>query len=173
VGSDEIYALGSYTARFNNEKYHYEVEKLLSKHFSARNFMSNHPNYLLLFDDGKLIGITGLLLPEETSYNGFEVNWTCLLPEYRGKNLIGKLLERAIQLTPGAKQSNIYCSCWKNMGKSQVNLHQAMYYNGFQLVLQGRARFSAEHYQMCSECPEYKLGCTCEEWLYMRVGDVC
>lgn len=170
MGSDEIYALGSYIAKFNGEECHHEVEKLLSKYFSSRNFMPAHPNYLLLLDGDKLIGITGLLSPGETNYNGFEVNWTCLLPEYRGKNLIERLLEMAIRLTPGAGQSDIYCSCRKNMGKHQVNLHQAMYYNGFQLVLQGRERFSAEYYQMCSECLEYKPGCTCEEWLYLRSG---
>lgn len=118
--------------------------------------------YLLAFDNDKLIAMTGLC--ESLEYVGKEIDWTCILPEYRGRGIITNMIREVIKDC----QDDIYCSCWRLIGDDKVNLDYAMQELGFVCVVKDHKKYDNMYHQVCLGCVKRYDGCKCCEDLYLR-----
>lgn len=119
--------------------------------------------YVLCFDDGNLVAMTGLSVLSD--FNGYEIDWTCVHPDYRHSGLITEMLRRCVEDI----SSRIYCSCFRLPGKSKVNLYHAMEELGFRCIIMNYKTYDSMHMKACEDCI-YRLqeGCSCHEDLYVR-----
>ena len=121
--------------------------------------------YLLAFDDNKLVAMTGLIL-ESIEFNGSEIDWTCIYPEYRGNGIITNMLENLLETT----DRNVFCSCLKLYGNEKVNLYYAMNRLGFNCTLKNYKRFDSDITKACDVCNHKKLPhCVCCEDVFVRL----
>jgi GNAT superfamily N-acetyltransferase len=120
--------------------------------------------YLLAFHNNRLIGITGLTV-NSPLFNGAEIDWTCLLPEYRGYGIIVNMISQVIE---GCSQ-DIYCSCLRLHNSDKINLHHSMEALGFQCIVKNHKTFNSKYHPACNDCI-YKsdVKCVCYEDLYLR-----
>lgn len=142
------------------------IKELIENRFGFREsaYTDLDKRYLLMFKDGKLIGITGC--NPSPSYRGYEIDWTCLLESEEGHGYITKMISEAIK---GLDDKDIYCSCWHMPERDVVNLHHAMDALGFECCVPCRVRYCAEHFDCSDTCQRYKgKGCNCWEDLYIR-----
>ena len=120
--------------------------------------------YLLAFENGQLIGMTGLYYSDE--YKAYEMDWTCTRPEYRHKGIMHELFRRICSFT----DEDIYCSCWRLNGNEQVNLHSLMRDFGFKEVVRNRVSwqrpYNCKDDFYCVNCSGDE--CRCYEDLYIR-----
>jgi N-acetylglutamate synthase-like GNAT family acetyltransferase len=119
--------------------------------------------YLMCFDNDRLVAITGLGWSD--ILRCAEIDWTCVIPEYRKQGIIEDMLDKLISST----NERIVCSCWRLGTNTNVNLHKVMDKFGFKLVLKDISR-SRRGYN-CSRTGNYCAGCTgkdcvCSEDLY-------
>lgn len=118
--------------------------------------------YLLAFDNNKLITMTGLI--DFGSYNGPEIDLTCILKEYEGRGIINHMIGKVIKDYNG----DIYCSCWRLNSNDKINLHHSMEKLGFKLAVKERIKFNSKYDKCIAICVNSKLGCSCCEDLYIR-----
>lgn len=120
--------------------------------------------YFLAFEGNQLVAMTGLQ-KESPLYYGSEIDWTCVLPEYRGRGIITNLMSMAIKEC----DNDIYCSCLRLHDNTKVNLDFCMKILGFELVQKAHKRFCALYNKECDDCVYKTDGdCICCEDLYIR-----
>lgn len=145
-----------------------KIEELLSLRFGKRpNALKRlEDRYYLCFDGETLVAMTGLCKhQEDTIYNGYEIDWTCVRPGYEGLGIISSMVKFVVDL----ESKDIYCSCWKWDKNAKVNLHSAMEACGFEKVIDSKIHHSAKHCRDCKEvCIRYTPDCECWEDLYLR-----
>lgn len=147
-----------------------DIEKLITLCFGERvhsGVLDNlNGRYLLVFEENKLIAMTGLSYSE--IYQGYEIDWTCTHPQYQHKGVMHVLFERVCSLT----DEDIYCSCWRLENKENANLHALMRDFGFKEVIRNRASFDSRY--NCKSARTYcvyakdKTHCMCYEDLWLR-----
>lgn len=121
--------------------------------------------YFMAFDDDKLVAVTGV--NSTGIYKGLEVDWTCVLPEYRGHNIMTIMLKHLLD----SATEDVYCSCWRVLN-NPINLHKAMYQCGFEQVQEGRHVYSKQWYYACDDCIYHNVvNCRCCEDLYVKHYD--
>lgn len=157
--------------RFSKEEDKNKIEELLDECFGTRteNLLSNlKGRYLLAFDDDKLIAMTGFFWCD--NYRGYEIDWTCTKPEYRGRGIMHELFSRICALT----DEDIYCSCWRLGTKDEVNLHSLMNDFGFKEVVRNRVTWCSGYNCFngvdCKGHKKHCERCECYEDLYLRKG---
>jgi predicted GNAT family N-acyltransferase len=144
------------------------IDKLLKSCFGDRakyGALDNLENrYLLAFDGDKLIAMTGLCNNSPVFF-GAEIDWTCMLPEYRGKGIVVNMIKEIIKDCT----TDIYCSCLRLHNNSKINLHHSMQALGFECVGKSYKTFDSRYHKACDDCI-YKLDgpCACYEDLYLR-----
>lgn len=118
--------------------------------------------YSLAFDDNKLIAMTGIT--DDCVYDGLEVDWTCVHPDYRHLGLVTDMLR---ELIPSNCDKDIYCSCWKTSDK--INLYHAMKEFGFELSVENYRTYESNS-EACKICVNNgKIeNCHCSEDLYIK-----
>lgn len=120
--------------------------------------------YLLAFKDNKLVAMTGLQ-KESSFYNGSEIDWTCVLPEYRKQGIITEVMSLAIE---GCSE-DVYCSCLRLHDNTKVNLDFCMKTLGFELVQKAHKQFCSLYNKSCNDCIYKKESyCICCEDLYVK-----
>lgn len=143
------------------------IEELIQECFGDRDQFGVLENiekrYWLIFDGDKLVGMTGLL-NDSPEYNGAEIDWTCLLPKYRGRGIMTNAIKEVIKNC----DKDIYCSCWKNKGKDKINLHNSMDELGFVLVSEGHKKYNSKSTKACAVCVNRVTDCYCQEDLYVK-----
>ena len=120
--------------------------------------------FIAINSDNVIVAMTGLNFSNE--YNGPEIDWTCVDDSYTNKGLITYMISKVISNYNG----DIYCSCWRNKN-SVINLHNAMYKNGFVPAIVPRITYTTEHNCCSNICVKYNPIngiCTCCEDLYIR-----
>ena len=146
------------------------IEKLMNICFGKREpdkvFKNLQGRYLLVFEDDKLVGMTGLYWSDE--YNAFEMDWTCTHPEYRKQGIMHELFKRICNYT----DEKIYCSCWRFGGNEKINLYSLMKDFGFEEVLRPRVAYrcgvNCSVDFICQGRNDKGLNCYCYEDLYVR-----
>lgn len=120
--------------------------------------------YVLAFENEQLIAMTGLV-ERSPSYYGSEIDWTCVLPEYRGKGLMTSILSFVIKET----DRDIYCSCLRLHDNDRVNLQHCMDRLGFDCVAKAHKRFCSDYMRACDDCVfKQPKTCHCCEDLYVK-----
>lgn len=122
--------------------------------------------YIVAIDNERIVSCTGILPIEKSDYNGYEVTWTCTLPEYRHKGLIVKMLNEEINKLPN-NNINLYCDCWHLNNKDKANLHNALSQIGFKLCIESRIKRAYPHSFECKGCLFSKENCKCSGDLYI------
>lgn len=162
ISEDNIYF------RRSEQKDYSSVNELLKQCFGDRERYGALENlegrYLLAFDDDKLIAMTGIFLKSPT-FDGSEIDWTCILPEYRKKGIITKMMTEIIKDV----DNDIYCSCLRLHDNKDINLKYVMNTLGFECVKKGYRTYHMLHTDACNYCI-YRLekGCVCYEDLYVK-----
>lgn len=154
--------------RMSKEKDYEDIKKLLDTCFGDRTAFGvlEHldDRYLLAFDNKKLIGMTGISTSK--NLNGYEIDWTCVLPEYRRHGLITDMISQCIKDCT----DRVYCSCWRMSNTDRVNLQHAMNSLGFNRVIKYYKSYNSEHNNFCEKCVLYNKQsvCSCYEDLYLK-----
>lgn len=125
--------------------------------------------YLLAFENEKLVAMTGVML-SSPAFCGSEVDWTCVLPEFRGNGLVTNMLKEALKET----KCDVFCSCLRLHENDKVNLYHAMNENDFVCLIKNYKTFKKGITKACFDCV-YDKGenCFCSEDLYIRRAKGC
>lgn len=154
------------TTRYSKENDLDSIKKLIESRFGVREtaYTDLNDRYLLLFDDEKLIGMTGCNL--SPLYNGYEIDWTCIQKEYEGHGYMSKLMEQAIK---NYLKYDIYCSCLHMSNKKEINLKHIMDKLNFQCCIEKRIQFNSKYINCKNICIiDKNENCNCWEDLYVR-----
>lgn len=114
--------------------------------------MLNHRGrYKVAEIDNRIIAVSGILQENITPYNGYEVTWTCCLPEYRKNGIICNILMNCIS---DIKEDsfNVYCSCWRIHNNTDINMSSVMKRLGFKEIIHNRISYKYPNYKQCNEC---------------------
>lgn len=123
--------------------------------------------YTIAEYNSKIIAVSGILNPEYSDYNGYEITWTCTKKEYRNQGLIVRILKNCEDLLPNDNIS-LYCDCWKIQNNQYANLHFVMEHLGMKKVMPERIKRIYPHNKECLNCPNKKENCYCHGDLYMK-----
>lgn len=160
----------NYTLRWSHSDDMIAVKELLYICFGERpTALKNiEGRYLLLFDKKNLIAMTGI--DKSESYNGLEIDWSCVHPDYRRRGIMTALFQEMINNT----KADIYCSCWRKVDKP-INLRKQMSEFGFVPVLIPRVQYDSRYFCTCDAkgcnggfSPDSDGVCHCYEDLYVR-----
>ena len=156
--------------RFSTKDDKDNIEELILACFGDRSMFGVFDNldcrYLLAFDKKRLVAMTGLTYSD--IYHGYEIDWTCTHPEYRGRGIMHQLFEKVCTMT----KEPIYCSCWRQCTNEHVNLYKLMQDFGFEEVVKNRLTVDSRY-----NCPVARTfcvyfnnqgSCRCCEDLYLR-----
>lgn len=125
--------------------------------------------YKVAEDDttNKIVAVSGILNVNHSDYNGYEITWTCTMPEYRKQGLIVKILE---QCESELENDHIplYCDCWRIAANEYINLHSVMKHLGMRQVIKDRISRVFPHNKECVGCINKKDGCYCHGDLYFK-----
>jgi predicted GNAT family N-acyltransferase len=120
--------------------------------------------YLLACDEDKIVAMTGLI-QDSPDYNGNEIDWTCVLPEYRGLGLITTMMRDLLKL----QTADVYCSCLRIGDNERINMYYAMQEFGFQCVVKEHKKFNILYDKVCLDCiHKNNKTCFCAEDLYVK-----
>lgn len=127
--------------------------------------MSNLSNrYLVACYEDRIVAVTGVIPPEKSNYNGYEISWTCTDANHRGRGLIVAMMQMIIEKLPS--DAELYCDCWRLFGKDRPNLYNVMQMSGFTEVIHDRIKRKFPHSSECHGCPYATKGCFCFGDLY-------
>jgi len=116
----------------------------------------------------RIVAMSGILSPDKSEYDGYEISWTATLPEYRKKGLIVSILRTLEEKLPDDGIS-LYCDCWRVGDNSDINLVSVMKHLGMHEVIHDRIRRQVPHNKMCKHCVHgNEAGCHCTGNLYMK-----
>ena len=152
--------------RFSTEEDKEQIRELIRLCFGNRDHCNALENlkgrYLLAFDEeDSLLGMTGLIWEEE--FNAYGVDWTCTHPEHRKKGIMHELFKRICSLT----DEDIYCSCWRQPDKENINLYSLMRDFGFEEVIKNRVTWDS-----CHNCKSGRLGVCIAQKSHMEHGKI-
>lgn len=114
----------------------------------------------------EIIAISGIVEPEYSNYQGYEVTWTCTAPEYRKKGLIVEILKKCEELLP-KDHIPIYCECWR-IRDNKINLDFVMKHLKFHKVADNIICYSNIYSKQCLLCNNNSSGCYCFDDLYKK-----
>ena len=146
-----------------------QIQKLIEMCFGVRKddvYANLDGRYYLYFADDKLVAMSGISLVSD--YNGAEVDWTCTHPEYRNKGYMQAIFTEMFKDI----DFDVYCSCWRVLGRDYVNLYTLMDMFGFKEVVRDRVHWKIPHNcnnktkAACSYSTG--IGCECYGDLYLR-----
>lgn len=123
--------------------------------------------YMMAEFDGELVAITGILPLERSSYNGYEITWTCTLPQHRKHGLICKMLSQCEKSLPDDGKP-LYCECWRFDGNENPNLGSVMKHMGMRELVRTDWQWLAPHRKECNTCVYRKDTCRCYNDLYYK-----
>lgn len=161
-----------YTFRFSNERDKYEIGELLRICFGEFPIYNGalynlDKRYMVAEYEGKIVAVTGILPVERSSYTGYEVTWTCTLPEHRKNGLIVHMLGAWEKKLPD-DGIPIYCECWHLDDNTYPNLASVMKHLGMTELVRVDWQWMAPHRKECQTCIYYKAGCRCHNDLYWK-----
>lgn len=121
--------------------------------------------YYVALYEGKIISVTGIIGPEKSDYQGYEITWTCTTRQHRQNGLVSHMLRQAIDDLP-KDDLPIYCSCWR-IKSDPINMKYVMNSIHMERCMTDIARRSAVHTVDCRSCPYYEKECSCVNDLYV------
>ena len=117
--------------------------------------------------DKKIIAVSGIVPPEKSIFDGYEISWTCTNPNYRKQGLITTILNICEKQLPN-DGIPLYCDCWRIGNNSDINLVSVMKYLGMHEVVRSREFYKYPFCKSCNYCLYAKDGCFCYVDLYMK-----
>lgn len=115
----------------------------------------------------KIVAVSGILSLEHSDYNGYEITWTCTMPEYRKQGLIVEILKQC-ELELANDHVPLYCDCWRIATNEHINLYSVMKHLGMKQVIKNRVSRLYPHNKECVGCINKKEKCYCHGDLYMK-----
>ncbi len=123
--------------------------------------------YVLLFDDNKLVAMSGILPLSESDFDGYEITFTCTLASERNKGYMSRLFEYMLNdfdiLHPGEP---LYVCAWNRFGKAFLD--SILHKYGFTLVRSDYISRDSAYSKVCSCCLYDVMDCKCCDDLYLR-----
>ena len=150
--------------RYSTEDDKEGIQKLILSKFGVREQALDNldDRYLLAVYNNEIVAMTGI--SNKSSYNGLEVDWTCVADGFTGRGLITRMLYSLLKDV----KADVYCSCW-GYKDNPINLRYAMDALGFKPVIVHRLQASTDYYNCADICTRKRDGiCSCYEDLYMR-----
>lgn len=127
--------------------------------------------YIVVTDmeTGKIVGITGLSRNDDY-VGGYEADYTCVIPEYRGMGVGTSLVDALIKDAKDAGLDRLYWSAWVNCG-GRCLVEPLLLKFGFVRVLTPRIGFKVDfncNMVTKKECVNSSgVGCSCSEDLWV------
>lgn len=122
--------------------------------------------YKVAIEDDKIVAVSGILPVEQSSYQGYEITWTCCDTKYRGRGYITAILRECLKELPD-DEIPLYCSCWRVQSNPFINMLHVMRSLGFEEVSRNRLNYIHKHSKECIGCLYNIEGCFCCEDLWM------
>ena len=122
--------------------------------------------YNVAIEDDKIVAVSGILPVEQSSYQGYEITWTCCDTKYRGRGYITAILRECLKELPD-DEIPLYCSCWRVQSNPFINMIHVMRGLGFEEVSRNRLNYIHKHSKECVGCLYNIEGCFCCEDLWM------
>lgn len=122
--------------------------------------------YKIAIEDDKIVAVSGILPVEQSSYQGYEITWTCCDTKYRGRGYITAILRECLKELPD-DEIPLYCSCWRVQSNPFINMIHVMQSLGFEEVSRNRLNYIHKHSKECVGCLYNIEGCFCCEDLWM------
>lgn len=122
--------------------------------------------YKVAIEDDKIVAVSGILPVEQSSYQGYEITWTCCDTKYRGRGYITAILRKCLKELPD-DEIPLYCSCWRVQSNPFINMIHVMRSLGFEEVSRNRLNYIHKHSKECVGCLYNIEGCFCCEDLWM------
>ena len=142
------------------------IRSLILSSFGVRDESLENLNgrYLLFFlDSGEIVGMTGLAWSDRLQ--GYEIDWSCVKPNYRKQGIMHDLISRICQFT----DEKIYCYCWRLNETGEISMKSLMRDFHFQEVIHScnGYKFRLNCHRNCIHSK--RENCSCWEDLYERV----
>lgn len=151
-----------------------ELQELLKSCFGSIAEISDslepvNSGYKVAIEDDKIVAVLGILPMEQSSYQGYEIAWTCSDYSHRGRGYITTILRACLQDLPDDKIP-VYCSCWRVQSNPFINMIYVMNSLGFKEVARNRINYIQRHSKECIDCIYESKDCFCCEdlWILQR-----
>ncbi len=115
----------------------------------------------------RIVAVSGVIPPEQSDYNGYEVSWTGTLPEYRKRGLIVEILKKCEAGLPN-DHIPLYCDCWRLANEKDVHLISVMKHLEMREVIHDRIRRIYPNNKTCNGCIYGSDGCKCLGSLFVK-----
>lgn len=90
---------------------------------------------LALNEESEIIGLLGIIPPTYSRYDGYFLDWGCVLPEYRGQHVISILLDEF--MAHRVHGVRVWAECWRTSRNKDghAHIHNILTRQGFRLVV--------------------------------------
>ena len=123
--------------------------------------------YVLLFDDNKLVAMSGVLPLSESDFDGYEITFTCTLASERNKGYMSRLFEYMLNdFDISYLGKPLYICAWNR--SDRAFLDSILCKNGFSLVRPDYISRNSAYSKICSCCLYDTMNCKCCDDLYLR-----
>ncbi len=115
----------------------------------------------------KIVAVSGIIPIEKSSFQGYEITWTCTSKDYRERGLIVKIIEECESKLID-DHIPLYCDCWRIKDNDRINMFYVMQKLGMHEVINSRIKRKKTHCKSCEKCIYDSEGCFCYGDLYMK-----
>ena len=114
-------------------------------------------------DTGDIVGFAGVISPEFSEFQGYEIDWSCVLPEYHNTSLLMNLL---LEVTKNCDR-DVYCESWRVDGAPETDLLSQLKKIGFKQIVEAYRLADSSYSSACLTCNIKKRPCQCCYDLYV------
>lgn len=123
--------------------------------------------YMLAIYNNEIVAMTGILPLNKSTYDGYEITWTCTKHEHRHKGLIINMLKECEKNLPSDGNA-IYCCCWHIKDNEDINMKNVMMSLEYKLKIQNHIIRQPSNNVYCHDCIYFTTVCHCTDDLYYK-----
>ena len=149
------------------------IKELLFKHFGEmaekRGALDRIDFYTVAEINNEIVAISGIIPPEFSLFNGYEITWTCCKEEYRHKGIVTEILKRCLSELPNDGLP-LYCDCWRINFNKDINLSSTMRNLEMKQFFVNVMVYNKQYSVACNTCPYRNESeqCHCSTDLYKK-----